>query len=153
LGVYFVDTSALAKRYTNEVGSKWVRSWITPSAENSIIISELTIVEMFTLFARREHNGDISPSSVHRLRRIFLAHVRENYFVVPLTSDVLYLSRVLVSHYMAYRLRTLDAIQLACAVEVRKVLEQDLIFVAADDRLRNVAYADSFKVDDPRLHH
>lgn len=107
---------------------------------------------MFTLFARREYDKDISLSSANRLRRIFLAHVQGSYIVIPLNSDILYLSRVLVSHYMAYRLRTLDAIQLACAVEVRKVLEQDLLFVAADDRLRNVAYADSFEVDDPRLH-
>ena len=55
-----MDTSALAKRYLNETGTKWVRGWTRPSATNEIIISDLALVEMFSVFARHERVGLLS---------------------------------------------------------------------------------------------
>lgn len=52
MSAFFVDTSALAKRYLVETGSNWVLSWVEPPANNVIIISELTFVEMRSLLAR-----------------------------------------------------------------------------------------------------
>ncbi|MEZ4672161.1 MAG: type II toxin-antitoxin system VapC family toxin [Anaerolineae bacterium] len=48
---YFVDTSALAKRYFSEAGSTWVQSWIEPAAGNTIVIAELALVEMRSVLA------------------------------------------------------------------------------------------------------
>lgn len=38
-----------AKRYLVETGSAWVRSWIVPTAGQAIIITELAVLEMFSL--------------------------------------------------------------------------------------------------------
>ena len=41
MSAFFVDTSALAKRYLAETGSAWVRSWILPRTGNVTIITRL----------------------------------------------------------------------------------------------------------------
>ena len=43
---YFADTSVLAKRYLSEMGSSWVLSWIEPSVNHVIVLSELAFVEI-----------------------------------------------------------------------------------------------------------
>ena len=149
---FFVDTSALAKRYTKEVGTRWVRSWIRPSAGNVIVISELAMVEMFSLLARRKHDGEISARSAAYLRRAFLAHLRSDYAVVKIESSILVQSRDLVTKYVAQGLRTLDAIHLACAIQSQIALGQPLTFVSADIKLLACAKAEGFTIDDPRLH-
>jgi len=53
LSAFFVDTSALAKRYIAEIGSSWIRGIVLPIAGNVVIIADLTLVEMFSLLARR----------------------------------------------------------------------------------------------------
>ena len=72
---FFVDTSALAKRYIPETGSAWVIGWIEPQAGNVVIISGITIVEMISLMVRREHEGHISTVDRISLQNDFLLHV------------------------------------------------------------------------------
>src|SRR2546421_104043 len=57
LRTLFIDTSALAKRYLSEVGSTWVRSVTAPAAGHVVIIAGVTVVEMFSLLARRGREG------------------------------------------------------------------------------------------------
>lgn len=152
MSAYFVDTSALAKRYTQEVGTRWVRSWIRPNAGNVIVIAELAMVEMFSLLARRTHDGEITTRSAAYLRRAFLGHLQTNYAVIKIESSILIRSRDLVTKYVAQRLRTLDAIHLACAIQSQMALGQPLIFVSADNKLLDCAKAEGFATDDPRLH-
>jgi len=67
LTVYFADTSAVSKRYVTETGSTWVRGWIAPVAGNQIIVSELSSIEMISLFRRRQREGSISLADLHIL--------------------------------------------------------------------------------------
>lgn len=70
--VYFVDTSALIKRYIPEVGSGWVISWIEPQAGNTIMISDLSTVEIVSGLSRRQREGNITVSAFVQLRNDFL---------------------------------------------------------------------------------
>jgi predicted nucleic acid-binding protein len=152
LPIFFVDTSVLAKRYVNETGTRWVRSWITPRARNSILISELTTVEIFSVLARREHMQDISLSSANRRRQAFLYHISEEYLVIPVNSQVFIESRDLVTKHVALALRSLDAIQLACALKVHRALGELVMFVGADGRLLKAAAAEGFTTIDLNQH-
>jgi uncharacterized protein len=152
LAVYFADTSALAKRYLNEPGTRWVRGWIRQSASNSIIISELAMVEMFSLIARRELEGDITPSSAQRRRQAFLYHAANYYRVIRVTNQTFIQSRDLVTRHVALGLRTLDAIQLACAQTALNVIQLPIVFISADDKLLKSASAEGLTTDDPKLH-
>jgi predicted nucleic acid-binding protein len=76
LSSYFVDTSALAKRYVMEKGTRWMRTITRPTAHHEIIVSELAMVEMFALMERRQRMGVLIPSSASRLRSAFVRHLK-----------------------------------------------------------------------------
>jgi predicted nucleic acid-binding protein len=42
VSLYYLDSSALVKRYLTEVGSAWVAALTDPGTENMIILSKLT---------------------------------------------------------------------------------------------------------------
>jgi hypothetical protein len=46
VAVYFVETSALAKRYIAETGSMWLRALLDPSTGCSIYVVRVTAVEI-----------------------------------------------------------------------------------------------------------
>jgi predicted nucleic acid-binding protein len=149
LSDFFVDTSALAKRYIPETGSAWLTGWVEPIAGNVVIISAVTIVEMISLMVRREHEGNISTSARIKIQNDFLLHVEREYLVIELDKDLLTSARsVVVNH----QLRTLDALQLASAVVAEKSLGIKITLVSADQKLLPAAVAEGFMVDDPEQH-
>ena len=76
MSTFFVDSSALAKRYLTEVGSNWVIQWIEPAAGNVVIVSELALAEMQSLLARREREGAITTANSNALRSDFSSITR-----------------------------------------------------------------------------
>ncbi len=146
---FFVDTSAAAKRYLAETGSQWVLTWIGSGAGNVIIISDLTIAEMPSLFARRRREGTLSTTNVQILKANFLFHVEMEYLNVPLDYLLLTLAGDLVDKYP---LRALDAIQLASAIRATRMLGEAMTFVSADHNLLTAAAAEGFAIDDPNAH-
>ncbi len=147
--IYFVDTSALVKRYIHEQGSQWVVSWITPTAGNICIISQLASVEISSVFARREREKTLSPALVRIIRSDFLFHLGSEYLVIEIDHAVIAKARDLT---IAYPLRTLDAIQLSCSIYARNVFNTPNTFVSADTNLLLVATAEGFTIDNPNLH-
>lgn len=43
---YFMDSSALVKRYIKEIGSAWVINLFRPHSFNQIFVSEITLAEV-----------------------------------------------------------------------------------------------------------
>jgi len=111
-----MDTSALAKRYLTEAGSAWVHSVTDLATGHTILIAELTSVEMFSLLARRVRERTLSTASAVSLESAFLLHAETEYLVLPQDSAVLAQARVLLKRHP---LRALDAIQLASAQRPR----------------------------------
>jgi uncharacterized protein len=149
LSTFFVDTSALGRRYLPEIGTTWTRSWITPTAGNVIIICDLTPIEMFSLLARRQREKSVSIEDVETAQKDVLLHVEKEYLSVTLEPDVLMQARILVGKHT---LRTLDAIQLSCALKATATLEEVMTFVSADKNLLSAAAAEGFVTDNPLLH-
>lgn len=146
---FFVDTSALVKRYVNEIGSAWVRSWIEHPAVHSIVISELTTVELYSALARRRRDATLAADAVESLQNDFLFHAEHEYLVILLQSQILIDARRLVNQYP---LRTLDALQLASAIHAPPMLDEPITFVSADPRLNEAAVAEGFTIDNPLEH-
>lgn len=149
MSTFFVDTSALAKRYLVETGSNWVVSWIEPPANNVIIMSELAFVEMRSLLARRVRDGVLTPSDANALRNDFLLHGNNEYLIVLVETNVLNQAARLVDQYP---LRTLDAIQLASAIQAVNVLALPMTFISGDKNLLAAAAGEGFGIDDPNAH-
>jgi predicted nucleic acid-binding protein len=146
LSLLYFDTSALGKRYITEVGSKWVRRQVHSTSRNSIVISKLTTVELASIFARQQRTGYLTAQVAQRLDRNFVRHIRVQYAVMKIDDSTYQHAKFLVKRYS---LRTLDAIQLACAIETKFTFRQPITFVSADKQLLGVALGEGFKVEDP----
>jgi uncharacterized protein len=149
LSVFFADTSAIAKYYLNEIGSGWVRGWANQSSGNIIVISQLASVEFVAALARRLRDASISTADFALFRGAFLKDRDEFYLTIDLDEAVFIQARSLVA---VHPLRTLDAIQLACALESIRLLNIQPIFISADTRLLAAAAAEGLLTDNPNAH-
>jgi hypothetical protein len=149
LNVFFIDTSALVKRYLPEPGSAWIIELVTNRRDNAIVISELTTVETISALARLERQAELTTDRVDALSSLFLLHVEEQYLVVPLQGVLTEQARRLVR---THKLRTLDAIQLASAISASTSMPERMTFVSGDNDLLAAAVAEGFSTDNPYNH-
>ena len=149
MGRYFLDSSALAKLYQPEAGSDRVEALFRES-QRRMIISRLTAVEMHSVFAGRVRMGTLSPADAAALRNHFLNDVVAALLTVVAIADHHYAEaeRLLKQHGNIFRLRTLDALQLAVALDVHRRESLDAV-VAADNVVCQVAAAEGLPVMRP----
>ena len=118
----FLDTSALAKHYHTEVGSTEVdRLWNDPA--RGFFVSRLSVLEMVSVFARKVRSGTISSVDFDVLQRRFSADLTKSRRLTGARLLVVHYQdaeRLLRQHGLARRLRTLDALQLAVAVDLHR---------------------------------
>jgi hypothetical protein len=148
---HFWDTSALVKHYHPELGSAKVDALLQVSGFPQIL-SRLGVTETFSVFAGKARAGLVTQTEFDKLCRRFLADTR---------GKLLSVARLLVAHHKeAERLlraygpkpgqgiRTLDALQLAVALDLRNRGVLDKV-ISSDARLLAVAQAEGFSVVDP----
>lgn len=150
---YFLDSSALVKRYISEQGTAWVRSIIPLNTGNTIIVAQITQVEIVSGAARRQRDGQISARTAHAVRLLIDRHASREYIVIGLTGQVIQRAENLLE---SYALRAYDSLQLASALESNTRLLTagltPLVFVSADVRLLTAAVAEGLTTDDPNSH-
>ena len=137
---YFLDTSALAKRYHKEIGSQYMDRILEEVGSRSLI-SNLSIVELESVLAIKTRTGEIDQRSLDIARRRFRADLaRQRLLVAPAVHEGHFQSarKLLVLYGVAEGLRTLDALQLAVALDLQRA-GQISVLVAADQRLCRVA--------------
>ena len=151
--VYFLDSSALVKRYVVETGTTWVRSITDHSARNAIIIAHVTLVEIVSGTMRRRRENTITPRTARAVRLLLDRHASYAYWVIGLSSPIVRRAEDLLE---TYPLRAYDAVQLASALESNARLtgaqQPSLAFVSADNRLSAAAVAEGLPTDDPNKH-
>jgi hypothetical protein len=115
--VYF-DTSALAKWYISEPGSAEVEKYIRQ--HGPVSISDLTIVEMRCLLARRRRDGSLTGDIDARVWATLNEDLRNNHLICHALPDKWAEACVnLVSILSDIPLRSLDAIHLVVAEGIR----------------------------------
>lgn len=135
----FLDTSALAKLYHREIGSERTDRILEDRGSRSLI-SHMSIVEMESVLAIKRRTREIDEAAMEIARRRFRADLaQQRIFVVPPVLEHHFHSarRLLVQYGVSEGLRTLDALQLAIALDLRQ-LGQISVLVAADQRLCRV---------------
>ena len=146
----FLDTSALAKHYHAEVGSAEVdRLWNDPA--NNLFISRLSALEIISVFASKVRAGTISIADFDNLRRRFLADLTKTKRLLGtrlLVAHYQEAERLLRVHGTTRRLRTLDALQIAVALDLHRKSAIQRI-VAADKDLLAVAALEGLGVLNP----
>ena len=105
------------------------------------LISNLSIVELESVLAIKMRTGEINRQSLEIARRRFLVDLaRQCLLVAPSVSESHFQSarKLLVQHGVAEGLRTLDALQLAMALDLQQRGHIGVL-VAADQRLCRIA--------------
>ncbi len=136
---FFFDTSAFAKRYHPEVGSNKVTD-IFGSSEAVLQVSNLGILETQSAFGMKVRTQQITSDDAVILRQRVLSDVADGIVkLVLLNSTHVTLAGTLVAKYgFTRRMRTLDALQLAVALDLRRRELLDT-FVVADRLLAEIA--------------
>jgi len=139
---YFIDTSALFKRYVDERGSSEVRDILAKRGEN--LISSLTLVEMVSNFRRLvDVDRLISQEDFERLMATLMGDIAEGVIEVVEVSmtDILKSIDLLSTRYIT----PVDAVQLSMAHN----LGEDVLFVCGDRKLARMAREERLSVLDP----
>jgi hypothetical protein len=146
LATYFFDSSALAKRYHQEEGSAKVEA-IFREPGRRIIISHLTVIEIRSMIAGKVRSGVLSPVEATSVANHFKSDVAAGTVDVFAVSvfDYRRAEDLIARHGFEHRLRSLDALQLGVALDLR---DQGLgkTIVAADVTLGEVAAREGLSV-------
>lgn len=143
--VFYLDSSALVKRYIPEPGTDWVRHIV---ATSSVAMAEFGIVEVAAALARRVRMGDLGYELYEDLLELFLQDV-EDYLVLSPDRETI---RLAVDLTRRHPLRAYDALQLATALQLAETLQAEgfsLTFVSADERLCAAAEGEGLTTVNP----
>jgi uncharacterized protein len=150
---YFLDSSALVKRYVPETGTVWVRTITTPSAGNTILVARMMQAEVISGVWRRVREGTIAPRIARVIRLLVDRHTRREYLVIELSARIVQRAEDLLEQHP---LRAYDALQLASALEGDTRLVgaglAPLIVVTADTRLLAAPSAGGLAIEDANAH-
>jgi len=148
---YYVDASAMVKRYANEPGSTWIRQITDPQAQNTILLAEITLAEAAAaLAAKHRAPGGITEEQRNRVLSRFLQDCEEHFVLLTVDRSVIDRAVELVQRH---RLRAYDAVQLATALVAGEIVQSQslpaFVFVAADRDLLTAAAAERFSNENP----
>ncbi len=96
MATYYLDTSALAKRYTAERGRQWMRRLTVPRAGNDVLFSVLATIELEVALARKATEGALNTDQQDKAISLFRRHLRGRYTALPISDEVLKRARSLV---------------------------------------------------------
>jgi predicted nucleic acid-binding protein len=150
---YFLDSSALVKRYVIETGTDWVRRLTRHNPSTVIYIAHITTVEVTCAIARRRKGRTLTAAKASSLLRRFRQHLAGRYVIIEVTPGLLDEATRLGN---THALRAYDAVQLAVALEVNRSHQAGgsgpVTLVSGDRPLNDAAAAEGLPVDDPNLH-
>ena len=150
MAAFYLESSALVKRYSTEKGSKFVVKLMQPSARNRLYSVKITEVEVCAALTRKRKGLTMTVAaatkSIVRFRRNFAARFVKSDVSDSLLNDAIRLSDL-------HTLRGYDAVQLAAALaangeRISRGLSP-LTFVSADAELNIAAQAEGLAVENP----
>jgi predicted nucleic acid-binding protein len=150
---FYLDTSALGKRYVDETGSAWVRLLSASKTGHALLTARITMVEMYSVLARRKREGSVPAHACAIAAQAFTAHSVSAYKFIELDMSIIARARDLLDRYP---LRAYDSVHLASALVANQALVDrtlsPLVFVSADERLLMAALAEGLSTDNPEQH-
>ena len=139
----YLDSSALIKNYSQEPGTHRVREIL--SGADGCSISKIGYAEICAAFGRKNREN---PKD-RRVHLVGFQRFQEDWKllnIVEVEDDLLPVIRSLTEKYP---LRGADAIHLASALWLERVLRDEVTFVAADGRLLEAVRDEKLKTVNP----
>jgi predicted nucleic acid-binding protein len=150
VAAYFLDSSALVKRYVTETGTAWVTGLLDPRERNRLYIARITGAEVTAALTRKERGGYLSAfdaaTAIALFQHDYVNRLRPVEITAALVGDAMTTART-------YGLRGYDAVQLAAALYAnsRRLARKlaPLIFITADTSLLVAGMAEGLTTDNP----
>ena len=146
--IYFFDTSALVKRYHQEIGTEIVDTAFEDQ-DAVKLISDISVIEFYSAFAKKTRMGEITQEDFRDTIRALGQDIRSGSFELAALNDndKKEAATLIEKHGLSKSLRTLDAMQLAVmkrfgCQSINRVYCADRPFVA-------VIEAEGFSVTNP----
>ncbi len=153
MAAYYLDASAIVKRYASEVGTAWISALTARGARNVLYTVQVTGPEVVAALARKVRTGDLLVAASARAQRNFRLDWHDQYEIVAMTDDLVLLAMDLASNH---GLRGYDAVHSASALQVHTDRQASrlapLTFISADLEQLQAATAEGLVVDDPNSH-
>lgn len=133
---YFFDTSALVSAWLeDDKDHEWAYNQYTNAQESrgagfgnsGVIVSSILKYELSKAFTYQKNPRIASSTQIVEI---------ESCDQIDVTADTLLAAAELMK---SHNLQSLDAIQLACAVEAKRKYMEEVVFVTKDKKLGNVA--------------
>lgn len=141
--IYYLDSSALVKRYAAESGSD--RVGLLVEGEHKIAVSWLVVPETLSAVARRAKGGSISTGDLAAIRRQFSRDMQRFMIVDVCGAPVDGIETLIDLH----ALRGADSIHLSTAIWLKKATKSKVVFVASDNELLTAARAERLEILNP----
>lgn len=149
---YFLDSSALVKRYVVETGTNWVRSLFHPAGANQFSVASITGVEVVAAIARRSQGGGLSAAEAVRITRSLRRDFHRDFDIIEVDSTLIQSAMDLAEQHA---LRGYDAVQLAAALAVHSTAQlvgTTATLISSDLELNAAATTGGLAVEDPNNH-
>lgn len=141
--IYYLDSSALVKRYAVETGSDKVTALV--ESDEKIAVSWLALPETLSAVARRAKGGSISTEVLDSIRNQLHRDMQRFMTVEVCGAPVDGIEKLIARH----ALRGADSIHLSTALWLSKATKTTVVFVASDNELLNAARAEKLKILNP----
>lgn len=150
MAIYFLDSSALVKRYINETGSAWVLGLFTPTLSNDFFVAAVTGVEIVAAITRRARNGSVTAADAALVCNQLRSDLQTDYQVIEITEGIVNSAMALAE---TQGLRGYDAVQLAAGCAINELCIANglspIIFVSADEELNLAAVNEGLLIENP----
>ncbi|MEB3355969.1 MAG: type II toxin-antitoxin system VapC family toxin [Synechococcales bacterium] len=150
MAIYFLDSSALVKRYINETGSAWVLGLFTPTLSNDFFVAAITGVEIVAAITRRARNGSVTAADAALVCNQLRSDLQTDYQVIEITEGIINSAMGLAE---TQGLRGYDAVQLAAGCAINELCIANglspIIFVSADEELNLAAVNEGLLIENP----
>ena len=142
---FYVDSSALVKRYRNEEGSRRVGELLDNA--DRLLIARLTAVEVSSALVRRARATKLPAKELRAAITALDNDLSRSFDVIELDEPVM---EQAVTMARKHGLRGADAIQLACLLLAQRAIPNaEAILLSSDDDLNAAAAAEGLRAENP----
>ncbi len=131
----FVDTSSLLKLYHNEIDSDKLVKFISENEIDTFYLSDLAKIEFSSAIWKKIRSNEIDEFSGKKVIQLFNDDSRK-YYWIKLSDRILEIAKNKINQYGSKGLRSLDSIQLACALSVSN--DENVAYITSDDLLKSI---------------
>lgn len=144
---FYLDSSALLKKYKTEKGTDAIRELFAGRLDNEVFVtSYLTLIEGYGLFRRLRNNSEISQTLFETWLGDLVTDLRDRIVTFKITDHI---ASDAAEQARNHGLSSADSFQLATALRARVQGDPFIYFLATDRRLKNVSRDIGFEVLDP----